>query len=151
MSVGGRLCTAEELESGCTRGTGCAHDRDLVWSSTTPPPPEPEPEEQATANECAAVQGESRRLRRLGATEVEVRRRMSESDCQQPASLNQDGAQSSANGAANVMNATALAAQQAALLEEQARIEEERLQRIADCREDCEADYPPVEARRCLS
>jgi hypothetical protein len=25
------------------------------------------------------------------------------------------------------------------------------LARIADCREDCEADYPPVEARRCLS
>eukprot|EP01052_Picozoa_sp_SAG31_P012652 SAG31_NODE_745_length_12408_cov_4.755057_1_plen_562_part_00 len=32
--VGGRLCTAEELEAGCTQGTGCQHDSDLLWSST---------------------------------------------------------------------------------------------------------------------
>ena len=31
---GGRLCTADELESGCTRGTGCSHDSDMLWSST---------------------------------------------------------------------------------------------------------------------
>ena len=31
--VGGRLCTAAELEADCTRGTGCAHDMDLQWSS----------------------------------------------------------------------------------------------------------------------
>jgi len=50
-SVGGRLCTAAELEAGCTQGTGCSHDTDLLWSSTQPSPspspspsPEPEPE-----------------------------------------------------------------------------------------------------------
>jgi hypothetical protein len=31
----GRLCTKEELEAGCTRSTGCGHDTDLVWSSST--------------------------------------------------------------------------------------------------------------------
>jgi hypothetical protein len=31
---GGRLCTEIELENECTRGTGCSHDGDLVWSST---------------------------------------------------------------------------------------------------------------------
>lgn len=34
VSASGRLCTATELEAGCTRGTGCQHDADLVWSST---------------------------------------------------------------------------------------------------------------------
>ena len=34
-SVGARLCTREELEADCARGTGCGHDRDLVWTSTT--------------------------------------------------------------------------------------------------------------------
>lgn len=28
-----RLCTKQELEADCTRGTGCGHDADLVWSS----------------------------------------------------------------------------------------------------------------------
>lgn len=32
-SVGGRLCTATEVELGCVRGTGCGHDRDLIWTS----------------------------------------------------------------------------------------------------------------------
>eukprot|EP01043_Picozoa_sp_COSAG02_P018494 COSAG02_NODE_865_length_16381_cov_14.799533_3_plen_763_part_00 len=33
-SAGARLCTAEELSTGCTAGTGCMHDRVLVWTST---------------------------------------------------------------------------------------------------------------------
>lgn len=32
--VGARLCTFHELAGDCTRGTGCAHDKDLIWSST---------------------------------------------------------------------------------------------------------------------
>ena len=32
--LGGRLCTAEELLAECTRGSGCSHDRDMIWSST---------------------------------------------------------------------------------------------------------------------
>ena len=32
--LGGRLCTAEELLAECTRGSGCQHDRDMIWSST---------------------------------------------------------------------------------------------------------------------
>ena len=31
---GGRLCSVAELESGCTAGTGCFHDYDLIRSST---------------------------------------------------------------------------------------------------------------------
>ena len=31
---GGRLCTAEELLADCTRGSGCSHDNDYIWSST---------------------------------------------------------------------------------------------------------------------
>ena len=31
---GGRLCTKEELMADCTRGSGCSHDFDLIWSST---------------------------------------------------------------------------------------------------------------------
>merc|ERR1711862_373541 len=31
---GGRLCTKEEHEVGCTRGTGCSFDDDLIWSKT---------------------------------------------------------------------------------------------------------------------
>ena len=34
-SVGGRLCTADELDADCTQGTGCQHDFDLLWSSTS--------------------------------------------------------------------------------------------------------------------
>ena len=33
-NLGGRLCTAEELLADCTRDTGCAHNDDLIWSST---------------------------------------------------------------------------------------------------------------------
>jgi hypothetical protein len=33
-AMGGRLCTADELERDCTRDTGCGHNWDLVWSST---------------------------------------------------------------------------------------------------------------------
>lgn len=32
-SVGARLCTANEVARECTRGTGCGHDNDLVWTS----------------------------------------------------------------------------------------------------------------------
>jgi hypothetical protein len=32
--IGGRLCTAAELEADCNRGTGCQHDTELLWSST---------------------------------------------------------------------------------------------------------------------
>ena len=32
---GGRLCTLEEVVNDCVRGTGCGHDRDLIWTSTT--------------------------------------------------------------------------------------------------------------------
>lgn len=28
----GRLCTKEEMENSCTKGTGCGHDNDLVWT-----------------------------------------------------------------------------------------------------------------------
>jgi len=31
---GARLCTTEELISDCTKGTGCNHDSDMLWSST---------------------------------------------------------------------------------------------------------------------
>jgi hypothetical protein len=31
---GGRLCTHTEVDSGCTAGSGCAHDTDHVWTST---------------------------------------------------------------------------------------------------------------------
>lgn len=31
-NVGARLCTSEELRKDCTRGTGCGHDGDLVWT-----------------------------------------------------------------------------------------------------------------------
>ena len=30
---GARLCTLEELQAGCTAGTGCAHDSDMIWTS----------------------------------------------------------------------------------------------------------------------
>jgi hypothetical protein len=32
---GARLCTAAEIAADCTRGTGCGHDNDLIWSSST--------------------------------------------------------------------------------------------------------------------
>jgi hypothetical protein len=31
---GARLCTAEELAADCTRGSGCQHDADMIWSLT---------------------------------------------------------------------------------------------------------------------
>ena len=36
-AAGARLCTKEELEGNCTRGTGCGHDGELIWSSTMQP------------------------------------------------------------------------------------------------------------------
>ena len=32
----GRLCTKTEILDGCTQGSGCSHDTDLVWSSSQP-------------------------------------------------------------------------------------------------------------------
>ena len=34
-SESARLCTREEIEEDCTVGTGCGHDRDLVWTSSS--------------------------------------------------------------------------------------------------------------------
>jgi hypothetical protein len=31
--LGGRLCTANEINTDCTRGSGCSHDADLMWTS----------------------------------------------------------------------------------------------------------------------
>ncbi|EOD05190.1 hypothetical protein EMIHUDRAFT_439025, partial [Emiliania huxleyi CCMP1516] len=41
--AGARLCTRAELQGNCARGSGCGHDRDLIWSGTeseaaVPPP-----------------------------------------------------------------------------------------------------------------
>uniref|UniRef100_A0A7S3TL01 Glycosyl hydrolase family 13 catalytic domain-containing protein n=2 Tax=Emiliania huxleyi TaxID=2903 RepID=A0A7S3TL01_EMIHU len=47
--AGARLCTKDELASDCTRGTGCGHDRDLVWSSTELMPSSPKPAPPAPA------------------------------------------------------------------------------------------------------
>ena len=33
-SMGARVCTSEELLADCTRGSGCGHDSDFIWSST---------------------------------------------------------------------------------------------------------------------
>jgi len=33
--AGGRLCTMDELTSGCAKGVGCGHNSDRVWSSTS--------------------------------------------------------------------------------------------------------------------
>merc|ERR1712007_152699 len=33
-NAGGRLCTAAELLADCTRGSGCSHDHDYIWSSS---------------------------------------------------------------------------------------------------------------------
>jgi len=35
QTVGARLCTLEEMSSDETRGTGCAYDNDLLWTSTS--------------------------------------------------------------------------------------------------------------------
>ncbi|EOD28246.1 hypothetical protein EMIHUDRAFT_235032 [Emiliania huxleyi CCMP1516] len=48
-AAGGRLCTSGELLDDCSKGTGCGHDNDLVWSgdraspSKSPPPSPPSP------------------------------------------------------------------------------------------------------------
>ena len=34
-SEGSRICSKTELQSDCTRGSGCGHDSDLIWSGTT--------------------------------------------------------------------------------------------------------------------
>ena len=34
LAIGARLCTADELQAEETRGSGCAHDREFIWSST---------------------------------------------------------------------------------------------------------------------
>lgn len=39
--AGARLCTREEILNQCTRGLGCGHDADLLWTSTPSPPPVP--------------------------------------------------------------------------------------------------------------
>ena len=38
-SVGARLCTAAELVDGCTAGTGCQFDFELIWGTTPPAHP----------------------------------------------------------------------------------------------------------------
>jgi hypothetical protein len=49
--LGGRLCTSEELLAECTRGSGCSHDRDMIWSSTeVVPTPAPTTANPTTAN-----------------------------------------------------------------------------------------------------
>jgi len=40
-NAGGRLCTAAELLADCTRGSGCSHDQDMIWSSTPGTTPSP--------------------------------------------------------------------------------------------------------------
>eukprot|EP00568_Trieres_chinensis_P010876 CAMPEP_0183314310 /NCGR_PEP_ID=MMETSP0160_2-20130417/48068_1 /TAXON_ID=2839 ORGANISM="Odontella Sinensis, Strain Grunow 1884" /NCGR_SAMPLE_ID=MMETSP0160_2 /ASSEMBLY_ACC=CAM_ASM_000250 /LENGTH=163 /DNA_ID=CAMNT_0025479609 /DNA_START=52 /DNA_END=543 /DNA_ORIENTATION=- len=32
--AGGRLCTKYEVMNSCTKGTGCRHDRDMIWTCT---------------------------------------------------------------------------------------------------------------------
>jgi hypothetical protein len=32
---GARLCTQEEMAAGCTKGTGCGHDADMIWTATS--------------------------------------------------------------------------------------------------------------------
>jgi hypothetical protein len=35
LANGARLCTQAELISDCTRGSGCSHDTDMIWSMTS--------------------------------------------------------------------------------------------------------------------
>ena len=55
---GGRLCTKDELLADCTRGSGCSHDHDMIWSSTKVEPPTPSPTRSPTCGtqqfECTA-------------------------------------------------------------------------------------------------
>ena len=39
QAAGARLCTTAELVNGCTAGTGCMFDFELVWGVSSPPPP----------------------------------------------------------------------------------------------------------------
>jgi len=55
--AGARLCSAAELAAGCTAGTGCNHDSDLVWSSDeepSPAPPSPPSVPEAPARETTS-------------------------------------------------------------------------------------------------
>ena len=56
QAAGARLCTAAELAGGCTAGTGCQFDFELVWGvsapqlpPSTPPPAQPAPAPPSTA------------------------------------------------------------------------------------------------------
>lgn len=53
-SVGGRLCTLEEVLGDCTRSSGCGFDQDLTWTSTTV---DKSPEEKKVAAVCGASYG----------------------------------------------------------------------------------------------
>ena len=43
QAAGARLCTAAELAGGCTAGTGCLFDFELVWGTSSPPLPPASP------------------------------------------------------------------------------------------------------------
>ena len=43
QAANARLCTTEELVDGCTAGTGCGFDTQLVWAVPLPPPPPTSP------------------------------------------------------------------------------------------------------------
>lgn len=55
----GRLCTKQELLSDCSRGSGCSHDRDLIWSSSevvpTAPPSAAPTIEPTTASPTVSI------------------------------------------------------------------------------------------------
>ena len=48
-NAGGRLCTKDELLADCTRGSGCSHDSDYIWSSTPGTVSTPQPTPKPTA------------------------------------------------------------------------------------------------------
>jgi len=66
-AAGARLCTKDELTSDCTRGTGCGHDRDLIWSSgdTAPGSAGAEGEQDATPEEDG-MEGEAPKAEEAG-------------------------------------------------------------------------------------
>ena len=41
--AGARLCTAAELAAGCTQGSGCLFDFELIWGAPSQAPPSPPP------------------------------------------------------------------------------------------------------------
>ena len=49
QAAGARLCTAAELADGCTAGTGCQFDYELVWGVPSPPLPPASPSPPSTA------------------------------------------------------------------------------------------------------